>query len=183
MAGSRELMARPGYGLWLTLVSGRGKPPYPGPPLTTYDRQPGWSRQAMIAPAPGEAPRTTGGLFGIPHVCWNGSSGWTDMLHPATVVLGDNVASPAARAPARHECRESRCDECSTLPGHETTFLTLPVHSTPFFCAHSQAGRIGCSQASRESPLTPSNESSPRALAPGLFSSDCGRVSRRSPLS
>jgi hypothetical protein len=38
-------------------------------------------------------------LFGMPHVSWNGFSGSMDMLHAVTVELGDDVASPAARAP------------------------------------------------------------------------------------
>jgi hypothetical protein len=67
--------------------------------LTTYERQPGWSWQAMIAPAPGDAPGTTGGSFGMPHVCRNGFSGSMDWLQAVTVVLGDAIARPAAKAP------------------------------------------------------------------------------------
>jgi hypothetical protein len=33
-------------------------------------------RQAMIAPAPGDAPRTVGGSLGIPQVCTYGLNGW-----------------------------------------------------------------------------------------------------------
>lgn len=67
--------------------------------MTTYDRQPGSWRQPMMAPALGAAPRTAGGLFGMPHVCWNGFNGWMDMLHAVTVVLGVAIASAAARVP------------------------------------------------------------------------------------
>jgi hypothetical protein len=110
----------------LTLVSGRGTLPYPGPPLTTYDRQPGSWRQPMMAPALGAAPRTAGGLFGMPHVCWNGFNGWMDMLHAVTVVLGVAIASAAARAPVAISVVNPAVTKCR--PRTNTNILPMQTY-------------------------------------------------------
>jgi hypothetical protein len=55
----------------------------------------------MIAPAPGDAPRTTGGLFGMPQVWMNGLRGSMYIEHggAATAVPGAAILAAAANAP------------------------------------------------------------------------------------
>jgi hypothetical protein len=78
----------------------------PGP-FTTCDRQPGMSRQAMIAPAPGDEPGTVTGAFGMPHVCrygLNGSMNWlhesADAVPEPTMMLVATASAPAPNVTA-----------------------------------------------------------------------------------
>lgn len=85
------------------------------------------SRQAMIAPAPGDAPRTTGGLFGIPQVWRYGLNGSMYMLHrgAATAVPGAAaILAAAANAPVAISTADPTVVSLRPAVNTMTTFLS-----------------------------------------------------------